>query len=150
MKNIRRYLTQNISLDRIQNVVDLGIHDRMKKILETPGYDELKVQLWRALHGVSWYLLCACFQYETAWTITNLAVGRIFFTTSVTSLFMTCNCSMAQKNRPPTWSTLASLTLWSTAFEQQTTTESNHRYCIRHVHDERVYLYLSDSSPLGH
>lgn len=55
MKNIRRYLTQNISLDRIQHVVDLGIHDRIKKILETPGYDELK--------------------YETAWTITNLAYG---------------------------------------------------------------------------
>ncbi|KAL9556260.1 hypothetical protein PS6_002422 [Mucor atramentarius] len=42
MKNIRRYLTQNISLERIQNVVDLGIQDRMKEILETPGYDELK------------------------------------------------------------------------------------------------------------
>lgn len=43
MKSIRRYLTQNISLDRIQNVFDLGIQDRIKSILETPGYDELKV-----------------------------------------------------------------------------------------------------------
>ncbi|KAI8641491.1 armadillo-type protein [Parasitella parasitica] len=55
MKNIRRYLTQKISLDRIQNVIDLDIQDRIKKILETPGYDELK--------------------YETAWTITNIAYG---------------------------------------------------------------------------
>lgn len=45
MRNIRRYLTQNISLDRIQNVVDLGIQDRIKNILETPGYDELKVNI---------------------------------------------------------------------------------------------------------
>jgi hypothetical protein len=45
MRNIRRYLTQNISLDRIQNVVDLGIQDKIKKILETPGYDELKVNI---------------------------------------------------------------------------------------------------------
>jgi hypothetical protein len=43
MKSIRRYLTQNISWDRIQNVFDLGIQDRIKSILETPGYDELKV-----------------------------------------------------------------------------------------------------------
>ncbi|CAO3618952.1 unnamed protein product [Mucor hiemalis] len=55
MKNIRRYLTQNISLDRIQSIFDLGIQDRIVGILREPGYDELK--------------------YETAWTITNLAYG---------------------------------------------------------------------------
>ncbi|KAI7893062.1 armadillo-type protein [Mucor mucedo] len=55
MKNIRRYLTQDISLERIQNVLDLDIHERIRTILLEPGYDELK--------------------YETAWTITNLAFG---------------------------------------------------------------------------
>jgi hypothetical protein len=44
MKNIRRYLTQDISLDRIQNVFDLGIQDRIVYILHEPGYDELKVK----------------------------------------------------------------------------------------------------------
>ncbi|CEP14047.1 hypothetical protein [Parasitella parasitica] len=63
MKNIRRYLTQKISLDRIQNVIDLNIQDRIKKILETPGYDELK--------------------YETAWTITNIAYGTKEHTSSL-------------------------------------------------------------------
>lgn len=43
MKNIRRYLTQNISLDRIQSIFDLGIQDRIVGILREPGYDELKV-----------------------------------------------------------------------------------------------------------
>lgn len=43
MKNIRRYLTQNISLDRIQTIFDLGIQDRIVGILREPGYDELKV-----------------------------------------------------------------------------------------------------------
>lgn len=43
MKNIRRYLTQDISLERIQNVFDLGIQDRIRTILQEPGYDELKV-----------------------------------------------------------------------------------------------------------
>lgn len=62
MKNIRRYLTQNISLSRIQNVVDLGIHDRMKKILETPGYDELKVQVgMRSRHALA---LTVCFFFS--------------------------------------------------------------------------------------
>ncbi|KAI8379001.1 armadillo-type protein [Blakeslea trispora] len=55
MKNIRRYLTQSVSLERIQHVFDLDLQDRFRTILETPGYDELK--------------------YETAWTITNLAYG---------------------------------------------------------------------------
>lgn len=45
MKSIRRYLTQSISLDRIQNIFDLGIQGRIKSILETPGYDDLKVSL---------------------------------------------------------------------------------------------------------
>ncbi|KAG2229624.1 hypothetical protein INT48_001231 [Thamnidium elegans] len=55
IRNIRRYLTQSISNDRIQNVFDLGIQDKIRSILQEPGYDELK--------------------YETAWTITNLAYG---------------------------------------------------------------------------
>ena len=44
MKNVRRYLTQDISLERIQNVFDLGIQDRIATILRKPGYDELKVK----------------------------------------------------------------------------------------------------------
>lgn len=44
MKNIRRYLTQDISVERIQNVFDLGIQERIRSILLEPGYDELKVQ----------------------------------------------------------------------------------------------------------
>ncbi|KAI9469915.1 MAG: armadillo-type protein [Benjaminiella poitrasii] len=55
IKNIRRYLTQNISLSRIEIVFDLGIDDLIKDILEAPGYDELK--------------------YEAAWIVTNLAYG---------------------------------------------------------------------------
>lgn len=43
MKNLRRYLTQDISLSRIQNVFDLQIEDRIIAILHEPGYDELKV-----------------------------------------------------------------------------------------------------------
>lgn len=43
MKNIRRFLTQDISIERIQNVFDLGIQDRIRSILQEPGYDELKV-----------------------------------------------------------------------------------------------------------
>jgi hypothetical protein len=45
MKNIRRYLTQDISLERIQNVFDLGVQERLRNILEEPGYDELKVKM---------------------------------------------------------------------------------------------------------
>lgn len=50
MRNIRRYLTQNITLDRIQNVLDLGLEGRIKTILETPGYDELKVAFFFFFH----------------------------------------------------------------------------------------------------
>ncbi|KAI8971650.1 armadillo-type protein [Mycotypha africana] len=55
IKNIRRYLTQSISLERIQHVFDLELEDQFIKILESTGYDDVK--------------------YETAWTITNLAYG---------------------------------------------------------------------------
>ncbi|KAI8983731.1 armadillo-type protein [Pilobolus umbonatus] len=55
LKKIRKYLNQDVSVDRIQNILDLQILDVLKRFLEEYDNNDLK--------------------YETSWIITNLAFG---------------------------------------------------------------------------
>ncbi|GAA5796160.1 hypothetical protein HPULCUR_001529 [Helicostylum pulchrum] len=110
MRNIRRYLTQNISYDRIQNVFDLGIQDKIRNILQEPGYDELK--------------------YETAWTITNLAYGsseqtQILIDTGIIDALIQCfrSCDNYRVKSQAAWA-LANVSIESPHYRESMAQEN--------------------------
>lgn len=51
MKNIRRYLTQEITEERIQNVLDMDIFDIMANCLNNSDNDTLKVKFIAHIKG---------------------------------------------------------------------------------------------------